>query len=472
MSDVRHADPSSSPHWRGSKGCVAPSSPHSAAPSKCAEYVDACAAHENAARTAPPAGTDRRRSAAARALRQHAGAAGVRRRPQDPEEPPLRAPRPRRPAAHPRRGGARAAAQEGGGRARPASGDGVVDLRRRRDAGRRRRRELPAGARPARRGGAAAICRRPTAPRRTTSSPARRSRCAPRSSIPIYDGACGATASGSRSRRSSRTRTATWTRWRPGSDAALPDWRPRLEPLLAAEEALFARFLARGRRRALPRIACAWRSSGALSAGDVPRHPARLRGRRATARTSRSPVGTINTNVRVETDGGPLFLRINEGKSRDDVRARGGHRRARRRARRADAGAARHGGRRAVRCAGRTSSSRCFRGSPGRTLARAELTPAHAAAVGRRAGPRFTCASAGFPDHRPGRYEPDEIDARLARIAALRASRAGAGGRGPGARAGAACAAERVAERADRAHSRRSVRRQRALRRRRRADRR
>ena len=30
-------------------------------------------------------------------------------------------------------------------------------------------------------------------------------------------------------------------------------------------------------------------------------------------------VGTINTNVRVETDGGPLFLRINEGKSQDDV---------------------------------------------------------------------------------------------------------------------------------------------------------
>ena len=31
-------------------------------------------------------------------------------------------------------------------------------------------------------------------------------------------------------------------------------------------------------------------------------------------------VGTINTNLRVETDAGLLFLRINEGKSEDDVR--------------------------------------------------------------------------------------------------------------------------------------------------------
>src|SRR6185503_8023838 len=30
-------------------------------------------------------------------------------------------------------------------------------------------------------------------------------------------------------------------------------------------------------------------------------------------------VGTINTNLRVETDAEPLFLRINEGKSEDDV---------------------------------------------------------------------------------------------------------------------------------------------------------
>jgi len=30
-------------------------------------------------------------------------------------------------------------------------------------------------------------------------------------------------------------------------------------------------------------------------------------------------VGTINTNLRVETDAEQLFLRINEGKSEDDV---------------------------------------------------------------------------------------------------------------------------------------------------------
>ena len=30
-------------------------------------------------------------------------------------------------------------------------------------------------------------------------------------------------------------------------------------------------------------------------------------------------VGTVNTNVRVETDAGALFLRVNEGKSLDDV---------------------------------------------------------------------------------------------------------------------------------------------------------
>jgi homoserine kinase type II len=54
----------------------------------------------------------------------------------------------------------------------------------------------------------------------------------------------------------------------------------------------------------------------------------------------------------------------------------------------------------------------------GRTLARAELTPAHAAAVG-AALAQLHLASAGYADHRPGRYEPDEIAARLARVAGL-----------------------------------------------------
>ena len=54
----------------------------------------------------------------------------------------------------------------------------------------------------------------------------------------------------------------------------------------------------------------------------------------------------------------------------------------------------------------------------GRTLSRAELSPAHGKAVG-TALATLHLASAGFPDHSPGRYEPFEIDARLARIATL-----------------------------------------------------
>ena len=46
------------------------------------------------------------------------------------------------------------------------------------------------------------------------------------------------------------------------------------------------------------------------------------------------------------------------------------------------------------------------------------LTPALAVAVG-AALARFHLASDGFADHRPGRYEPDEIARRLAGIAAL-----------------------------------------------------
>ncbi len=54
----------------------------------------------------------------------------------------------------------------------------------------------------------------------------------------------------------------------------------------------------------------------------------------------------------------------------------------------------------------------------GRTLDRAELTPAHAAAVG-AALAALHRAGADFPDRRPGRYEPDEIERRLARLASL-----------------------------------------------------
>ena len=55
-----------------------------------------------------------------------------------------------------------------------------------------------------------------------------------------------------------------------------------------------------------------------LSADDV---RAILRAFGAPAYRGHRPiaVGTINTNVAVETEDGPRFLRINEGKSEDDV---------------------------------------------------------------------------------------------------------------------------------------------------------
>lgn len=125
-------------------------------------------------------------------------------------------------------------------------------------------------------------------------------------------------------------------------------------------------------------------------------------------------VGTINTNLRVETDAGLLFLRINEGKSEDDVRR--------------EAAIVAHAASRGVptpvphavpgrepfvRWQGEFAS--LFPWVAGRTLARAELTPGHAAAVG-SALARLHLASEGFSDHRPGRYEPFEIASRLAKI--------------------------------------------------------
>src|SRR3954462_5260405 len=92
--------------------------------------------------------------------------------------------------------------------------------------------------------------------------------------------------------------------------------------------------------------------------------------------------GTVNTNLRVETARGPLFVRINEGKQLDDVR------------READivAHASARGvptppplrtpaGEPFVRWAGELAS--VFPWVRGRTLRRADLTAGHAAAVGR-----------------------------------------------------------------------------------------
>jgi homoserine kinase type II len=55
---------------------------------------------------------------------------------------------------------------------------------------------------------------------------------------------------------------------------------------------------------------------------------------------------------------------------------------------------------------------------PGHVLARAQVTPAHAALVG-RALASLHLASEGFADRRAGRYEPDEIRRRCEQIAAL-----------------------------------------------------
>jgi homoserine kinase type II len=128
-------------------------------------------------------------------------------------------------------------------------------------------------------------------------------------------------------------------------------------------------------------------------------------------------VGTINTNVRVETDGGPLFLRVNEGKSLDDVSR--------------EAAIVAHVAARGVPtpvplastagqpfAAWRDQLVSVFPWVAGRTLSRDEVGPRHAAAVG-RALAELHQAGTDFPDHRPGRYEPDEIDRRLARVAAL-----------------------------------------------------
>ena len=133
------------------------------------------------------------------------------------------------------------------------------------------------------------------------------------------------------------------------------------------------------------------------------------------------PVGTINTNVRVETGAETLFLRVNEGKSRDDV-AR-------------EAAIVAHAAARGVPTPAPLRASTgdpfllwphgdttqivsLFPWVPGRTLQRAEVTPAHAAAAG-AALAHLHRAGADFGDHRPGRYEPDEIDRRLARFKGL-----------------------------------------------------
>lgn len=127
--------------------------------------------------------------------------------------------------------------------------------------------------------------------------------------------------------------------------------------------------------------------------------------------------GTINTNVRVEADGGPWFLRVNEGKPRAEVER--------------EAAIVEHVAARglATPVPLRARDGACFvpLGDAlvslfpwvhGRTLRRDEVGPAQARAAG-AALARLHLAGRDFDDRRPGRYEPDEIARRLAAVAAL-----------------------------------------------------
>lgn len=130
--------------------------------------------------------------------------------------------------------------------------------------------------------------------------------------------------------------------------------------------------------------------------------------------------GTVNTNVRVETSAGPRFLRVNEGKTEDDVAreaaivafvaARGVP---------TPPPALTSAGAPFVRWRGEFVS--LFPWSPGRTLTRADVTPDHARQAGAALG-KLHRAGASFPDHRPGRYEPDEIARRLAQVETVAAA--------------------------------------------------
>lgn len=130
-------------------------------------------------------------------------------------------------------------------------------------------------------------------------------------------------------------------------------------------------------------------------------------------------VGTINTNVRVETADGVRFLRINEGKSQEDVER--------------EAAIVQHVAARGVPTptplltpAGKPFAAwqgqlvSLFPWLPGRTLHRSVLAADHARQAG-RALAQLHLAGSDYPDHRPGRYEPDEIDRRLVRVAAAAA---------------------------------------------------
>jgi homoserine kinase type II len=124
--------------------------------------------------------------------------------------------------------------------------------------------------------------------------------------------------------------------------------------------------------------------------------------------------GTVNTNVAVDLGERCLFLRINEGKSEDDVRREGeivAHIAAR--------GVPTppplrtHAGDPFLRWQSVFVS--VFPWVPGHTLTRKDIGPGQARDAG-RALALLHRAGADYADHRPGRYEPDEIQRRFERI--------------------------------------------------------
>jgi homoserine kinase type II len=127
--------------------------------------------------------------------------------------------------------------------------------------------------------------------------------------------------------------------------------------------------------------------------------------------------GTVNTNVDVTTSRGRFFLRVNEGKERDDVER--------------EAAIVTHVAARGVPTPAPLTTRQglpfldwngsyvsLFPWVEGRILSRPEVGPAEARAVA-AALARLHLAGVDLADHRPGRYEPPEIHRRLAHIRTL-----------------------------------------------------
>ena len=373
-----------------------------------------------------------------------------------------------RPAAHPRRGRARPAPQEGGRGAR-----GQRRRRRRRSPTARRWRATPARA----------TCRRWTgAPRRRWSiSPAgerargelppdqRRHRGARAGLLSDLRRVPAApTASGSRWRRSRRTRTATWKRWRPGWSGRCPTgaagWRRCWPPKRRSTRVSWRRSRTRCRQSRTQ-----WRSFERLAPTTSRGILRRVRRSPATAPTSRSRSAPSTRTCASRPTPGRCSCASTRASREDDVRREAAivaHAAARgvpTPVPRADAAGALF-----ARWGDELVS--LFPWVAGRTLARAELTPAHAAAVGDALAAAAPAPATAFPTIAPAATSPPRS------TRAWRASRRCA--RPELAPAVAVLEPELARLRAGarrghpaRDHPRRSVRRQRALRRRRRADR-